>query len=225
MDQKKIGAFLKTLRKEKELTQEQLAEQFNLSDRTVSRWETGVNMPDLSLLVELSEFYHLDIKEIIDGERKGETMDQEIKDTLVKVAEYTDSEKKVYKNNTRRNVAWILNGFGIFIIVSAMTIFPSDSSWGSIYSIIGSIVLTCGIFQMLKNHKHRIICAVACFLILICGLITVDYIAVKAGGQVPRFAYEKIYTSDAEGDITYKAPFYTVVLHNVDTDNEYIEIQ
>jgi hypothetical protein len=42
---------------------------------------------------------------------------------------------------------------------------------------------------------------------------------------VPRFAYEKIYTSDAEGDITYKAPFYTVVLHNVDTDNEYIEIQ
>ena len=105
MDQKKIGAFLKTLRKEKELTQEQLAEQFNLSGRTVSRWETGVNMPDLSLLVELSEFYHLDIKEIIDGERKGETMDQEIKDTLVKVAEYTDSEKKVYKNNTRRNVA------------------------------------------------------------------------------------------------------------------------
>jgi transcriptional regulator with XRE-family HTH domain len=41
MDQKKIGQFLQTLRKEKELTQEQLAEKFNVSNRTVSRWETG----------------------------------------------------------------------------------------------------------------------------------------------------------------------------------------
>ena len=66
MDQKKIGRFLKELRKEKELTQEQLAEQFHVSDRTVSRWETGSNMPDLSVLVELAEFYQVDMKEIID---------------------------------------------------------------------------------------------------------------------------------------------------------------
>lgn len=51
MDQKKIGLFLKELRKEKELTQSQLAEQLNVSDRTVSRWETGTNLPDLSVLV------------------------------------------------------------------------------------------------------------------------------------------------------------------------------
>lgn len=225
MDQQKIGAFLKSLRKEKELTQEQLAEQFNVSGRTVSRWETGVNMPDLSLLIELAEFYSLDIKEIIDGERKSEKMDQETKDTLVKVAEYADSEKRVFKKSMRRNVAWILNGFGIFIIISAMIIFPSESSWGSIYSVIGSIVLTCGIFQLLKDHKHRIICAIMCFLILLCGLITVDYIGVRVGGQVPRFAYEKTWTSTQEDVIIYKAPFYTVVRHNVDTDREYVEIQ
>ena len=57
MDQSKIGAFLKSLRKEKNLTQEQLAEQLNVSGRTVSRWETGSNMPDISLLVELAEFF------------------------------------------------------------------------------------------------------------------------------------------------------------------------
>ena len=51
MDQKKIGGFLKELRKERNLTQEDLAEQFNVSDRTVSRWETGSNMPDISILV------------------------------------------------------------------------------------------------------------------------------------------------------------------------------
>ena len=47
-DTKKIGIFLKELRKEKGLTQEQLAEKLLVSGRTVSRWETGLNMPDLS---------------------------------------------------------------------------------------------------------------------------------------------------------------------------------
>ena len=56
MEQQKIGLFLKELRKERELTQEQLAEQFNISNRTVSRWENGNNMPDLSILVELADF-------------------------------------------------------------------------------------------------------------------------------------------------------------------------
>mgnify|MGYP002862560275 CR=1 FL=1 len=57
MDQKKIGSFMKELRKQKGLTQEQLAEQFGVSDRTVSRWENGNNMPDLSILVELADYY------------------------------------------------------------------------------------------------------------------------------------------------------------------------
>ena len=61
MDQMKIGTFLKALRKEKDLTQEQLAEQLNISGRTVSRWETGKNMPDISILVDLAEFYHVSI--------------------------------------------------------------------------------------------------------------------------------------------------------------------
>ena len=50
MDQKKIGQFIKELRKEKGITQEKLAETFNVSVRTISRWETGSNMPDISLL-------------------------------------------------------------------------------------------------------------------------------------------------------------------------------
>ena len=53
MDQQKIGEFLKELRKEKGITQEQLADKLFVSRRTVSRWETGSNMPDLDVLVEL----------------------------------------------------------------------------------------------------------------------------------------------------------------------------
>ena len=67
MDQCKIGALLKTLRKEKGLTQEGLAEKLGVSNRTVSRWETGSNMPDIGMLVELADFFEVSIPEIIRG--------------------------------------------------------------------------------------------------------------------------------------------------------------
>ena len=94
MDTMKIGEFLKELRKEKGLTQEQLAEILLVSGRTVSRWETGTNMPDLSVLIQMAEFYGVEIKEILDGERKSEIMDKELKETLSKVADYNKLEKK-----------------------------------------------------------------------------------------------------------------------------------
>lgn len=93
MDQKKVGSFLRELRKEKQLTQEQLAERFGVTSRSVSRWETGSNMPDLSILVELADFYDVDISDIIDGERKGEDMNKEEKERLQLVADYAETEK------------------------------------------------------------------------------------------------------------------------------------
>lgn len=93
MDQQKTGAFLKKLRKDKNLTQEQLAEQFNTSRRTVSRWETGSNLPDIDILMELADFYEVDLREMLDGERRSEHMNNEVKETVLKAAEY-DNEKK-----------------------------------------------------------------------------------------------------------------------------------
>jgi transcriptional regulator with XRE-family HTH domain len=91
---KEIGAFLKQLRNEKGITQERLAEILGVSGRTVSRWETGANLPDLSILVEISEYYDVEIKEILNGERKSENMDNKLKETLLKVADYNELEKQ-----------------------------------------------------------------------------------------------------------------------------------
>lgn len=115
MEQKKIGLFLKALRKENNLTQEVLAEKLNVSGRTVSRWETGSNIPDISMLVELSEFYQVSIPEIIDGERKSEKMNQETRDTAVKMAQYSNNEVKIEKSNKLpiRNIWRIYNYFGL----------------------------------------------------------------------------------------------------------------
>ncbi len=95
MDSNKIGAFLKELRKSKGLTQEQFAEIFQVSGRTVSRWETGKNLPDLGILIQIAEYYEIDLKELLDGGKDGENMDQKQKETLLKVAEYTELEKKM----------------------------------------------------------------------------------------------------------------------------------
>ena len=93
MDTKKIGAFLKQCRKEKNLTQEQLAEKFGVSARTVSRWETAINMPDLSILVQLAEYYDVEMRELLDGER-SQTMNKDMKETLDKVAVYEEWVKQ-----------------------------------------------------------------------------------------------------------------------------------
>lgn len=94
MDQQKIGSFLKELRKEKSISQEQLAEKLNVSRRTVSRWETGNNLPDLDLLIELADYYQVDLRELLNGERKSEPMNKELKETVLQVAEYSNAEKK-----------------------------------------------------------------------------------------------------------------------------------
>lgn len=94
MDTRKIGGFLKTLRKERNLTQEQLAEILLVSGKTVSRWETGSNMPDLSILIQIAEFYEVDVKEILDGERNNQPTVQELKETLDSIADYSRLEKE-----------------------------------------------------------------------------------------------------------------------------------
>ena len=105
MDQIKIGAFLKTLRKEKNLTQEQAAEQLGVSNRTVSRWETGTNMPDISLLLEIAELYGVSIPELIEGERESEKMNEEAKEVAARMSDYAETEKTtILKNITTESL-------------------------------------------------------------------------------------------------------------------------
>lgn len=93
MDPIRIGAFLKELRKERNMTQEAIAGKFGVTQRSVSRWENGTTMPDISVLIELADFYDIDIRELLRGERKSENMDTDLKETLEMVAEYTEADK------------------------------------------------------------------------------------------------------------------------------------
>ena len=113
MNQEKIGGFLKELRKQKGLTQQQIAEKFNVSNRTISRWENGNNMPDLDILIEISDYYEVDLREILNGERKSDNMDKEIKETVLQAVDYTNTETERYNKRVR-----ICNGIALFLVLS-----------------------------------------------------------------------------------------------------------
>ncbi len=162
MDQVKIGNMLKELRKEKGLTQEQLAEHFGVSNRTVSRWETGSNMPDLSLLVELSDFYDTDIREIINGERKSEKMNEELKDTLQKAAEYAEGEKELLFGRVRNITIIGIFAFAVSMILEnrapALPVFDMLSgvllgiTWGA---LMVSLLFTTGILEKKRKGANK----------------------------------------------------------------------
>lgn len=95
MDQIKIGHFIKELRQEKGMTQEMLAARLGVSNRTVSRWETGVNMPDFDLMRELGSCFDVGVEELLDGARR-ETASPGAEEALSKAAEYTSKEKAAF---------------------------------------------------------------------------------------------------------------------------------
>ena len=75
LDYVKVGALLLKLRKERGLTQRQVADQMHLSDKTISKWERGIGCPDVSLLSGLSEIFEVDVAKILEGDLNPNPMD------------------------------------------------------------------------------------------------------------------------------------------------------
>lgn len=135
MDMKLTGNFLKELRKEKGITQEQLAEIMGVAGRTVSRWETASNMPDLSLLLQLAEFYKVDVGELLDGKRKEKTSDNEDKELLNKISNYNETKEKKYANICNKVLL-------ITFVLLALTLIAQLIMYGNLKYVIGEIIAT-----------------------------------------------------------------------------------
>ena len=69
MDQVKTGKFIQKMRKEQQLTQRQIADKLNISDKTVSKWETGNGLPEVGLMLPLCSLLHINVNELLSGER------------------------------------------------------------------------------------------------------------------------------------------------------------
>ena len=140
MDQIKIGTFLKLLRKEKNLTQEQLAEQLGVSNRTVSRWENGNNMPDISLLSEIAEFYDVSIPELIYGERKSENMREEAKEVAETMSDYAKAEKETLVKSIRNMSLIGLIALIIYMVLGRTSVYDRNNLFRYVYGISEALI-------------------------------------------------------------------------------------
>lgn len=116
MDQKKIGMFIANLRKKKNLTQLELASKLGISDRTISKWENGRGMPDISLIRPLCEELDITINELLSGERITEEEYQEkLEENILHSIDYNDKQNKNHKK-----FKFVVSGIlvGIFVIMS-----------------------------------------------------------------------------------------------------------
>ena len=140
MDQIMIGTFLKLLRKEKNLTQEQLAEQLGVSNRTVSRWENGNNMPDISLLSEIAEFYDVSIPELIYGERKSENMREEAKEVAETMSDYAKAEKETLVKSIRNMSLIGLIALIIYMVLGRTSVYDRNNLFRYVYGISEALI-------------------------------------------------------------------------------------
>ncbi len=165
MDQKKIGQFLKALRKEKNLSQEQFAEIMGVSNRSVSRWENGMNMPDLDILIQISEYYDVELKEILDGEKGVDMMDKKVEETVLKVADYSNHEKEFI---TRRMHFLFIAGTLAFVVYMILDMNHltevemyeniADLSLGLILGILAcGVLFTSRYMSKIKAFKMRLL--------------------------------------------------------------------
>ena len=100
MDLVKIGKYIAFKRKEQDLTQKQLAEKLNMSDKSVSKWERGICLPDVSVYLELCKILDISINEFLAGEDiPKETIEQKAEENIIQITKDNKNTTKVSKEN------------------------------------------------------------------------------------------------------------------------------
>ena len=220
MNQEKIGKFIAENRKLKKMTQVELAEKLGVSDRSVSKWENGRCMPDLSLFEPLCTELGITINELLSGEKiKKEEYQQALEKNIVNAIDY--SKKEIEKEKAK--IPYIIMITGILISLSAFIIFSPESSWSSIYSIMGILIFIIGVFKELKikNKIKKIGICILIFVVIFSLFYIIDFASVMSFHRPPIYHYVTETEWKESKIITYKSLFYNVYRINEDTQNEY----
>ena len=210
MNQEKIGKFIAKCRKDKKMTQSELAEKLDVTDKSIGNWENGRNMPDLSLFKPLCDVLGITINDLLSGEKISKDKYQErFEENIVNTIDYSTKRINKYSNV----IGLLLVIFGLFISMSAIMIFPSESSWGSIYSVFGVVLFVIGISKLTNKMKmwKRLLLILLIFLGTLGILFFTDYINVKRNNVAPMFRETSMYLGGDEELLYYDTPFYDVI--------------
>lgn len=164
---KKIGSFIQQLRKENNLTQEQLADKLGVSNRSVSRWENGTTLPDISLMKCICEEFHISISELINGERKIPSPDvaNVEEKTALKTKEVANVILELSKHETKQKTKTVTFYFSFaFLFISVILLQTLLLTFGFIETpflnqiqtfVFFLIVLIAEITGFYLNSRHK----------------------------------------------------------------------
>ena len=149
MNNEKIGKFIAECRKEKSFTQFQLAEMLNITDRAVSKWETGRSMPDVSIMLELCKVLNISVNELLNGERLNmNEYNEKAEKLLIEMA------RKEEKNNKKMMMYEIVIGsistVSFVILIMAAALINMEIYFRVALFVIAFIILISGVVFALK---------------------------------------------------------------------------
>lgn len=184
MDQVKIGNIIAEKRKEKKLTQSELAEKLNISNRTIINWEKGKCLPDYSLLIPLCNNLDITINELLTGEK-----DSTKKTSEERIIEYLDRNRKQNIKEYQKLGKILLYG-GIFLsLFSLLFLKPISPEIENMYPIIGMILATYGYSYINKKYtfKRRFKLNTLFFITFFLIIFGYDIIEVIFNNKIPRY--------------------------------------
>ena len=220
MNQEKIGNFIAKCRKQKKMTQCELGEKLGVTEKSISNWENGRNMPDLSLFKPLCEELNITINELLSGEKISEDNYQEkFEENIINTISY--SNKKLKRKN--QLIGLILMIFGFLMSIMGLMAFNPDSHSCSFSVVIGVIFSTLGFFELVKSKSNlkTLIYLVLFFIGYMATIMFLDYIGVSYNNRPPIFS---VKTTTIDSTIYYDTLFYDVIRCHKNSKEETYEI-
>ena len=163
MDQEKIGSFIAECRKNNGLTQMQLAEKLNVTDRAVSKWENGRSMPDSSIMLDLCSILKITVNDLLNGEKISmENNDQKNEQLLLDMAKELER-----KNKTIWSAMWAIMTVSIIGLIGGLTIVAFVVPEG-IWQLV-SIIALCVIFLIPCFYALKLEVSVGAYKCKNCG--------------------------------------------------------
>ena len=152
MNQIKIGKFIAECRKKNNLTQMQLAEMLNITDRAVSKWETGKSLPDSSIMLELCQILNISVNDLLSGEVVSmENYNNELESKLIEMV-----KEKERKDKQMLTLEWVIGILSTIIILVPVLVAPflDMAEWKqALVALAGFIPGLIGIFFALKIEQ------------------------------------------------------------------------
>ena len=187
MNQEKIGKYIQEKRKEKNLTQSDLAEKLGVSNRAVSKWENGINMPDLSLFKPLCEILGISINEFMSAEDiNDEDYRKELEGNMVKLAEYNKKKSDI--------VGYlILNLIGLICLIFGLSYHKTINNYSVLFELFGSILIIIGFLKLTRSLKlvTKIIINLIVIIVLIVVIRLFEVMNVMGEFNPPKYYYNK----------------------------------